>query len=73
MSMVVAAMIAVSAQSGAGAPAIRTAQAQAMVRILPSARLRVGADRSEEGIPVRSATVSGADGVRLLAKLVEFE
>lgn len=49
------------------------ARAQVSIHILSSASLRVGADRSEEGQPVRSAMIRDVDGTRIPAKLLEFE
>ena len=70
MIMMMAAIAAASANpAGTGRFSV---QAQATVRIVSSVRLRVGAERSEDGRPVRNATIR-SDGGRLAAKLVEFE
>jgi hypothetical protein len=50
-----------------------TSQAQAMIRVVTSVKLRVGAEQSEQGHPLRSVTIPADDGQRVPAKLVEFE
>jgi len=70
MLVLLAATAAAAAQP---APVAAVARAQVSIRVLNSVRLRVGADTSEDGRPVRSAMIRDTDGSRLPAKLVEFE
>jgi len=73
MLMVVAAALAASASSGPPAQGAVSVQARATIRIVSATRLRVGSERSEEGLPVRLASIRGEDGGRQPARLVEFE
>ncbi len=74
--MLLAAALAASAQSlsaqetRAAAPRVH---AQATVRIMRSASLRVGDAQTLEGKPLRSTTVRNADGELVPARLAEFE
>jgi hypothetical protein len=43
------------------------------IRIVNSVRLRVGAERSEEGRPLRMISLRGESGSLVPAKVVEFE
>ena len=73
--LLLAALIA-SAQPGpandAQAPQAH-AQAQAMVRIMRSASLRVGDGQTLEGKPLHSTWIRNVDGELVPAKLAEFE
>ncbi|MEO7187690.1 MAG: hypothetical protein ABIW58_04685 [Sphingomicrobium sp.] len=71
MLLLLAATVAATTPPPARAYAV--ARAQVSIRILTSASLRVGAERSEEGLPVRSAMIHDVDGTRVPARLVEFE
>lgn len=71
MTMVfVAALAAAQPQAP---PVAATARARATIRILSGVRLRVGAERSEEGHAVERSTMRNADGSRQPAMLVQFE
>lgn len=70
MLMLVAAIAAAAAEPAAPRA---VAQARASIRILSAVRLRVGAEQSDDGRPVRSSMIREIDGSRVPAKLVEFE
>ena len=72
MLLVLAATAAVAAVQPAPQRSA-TAVAQATIRIVEPVRLRMGADRSLEGQPVRDAMVRSEDGRQQRAKLVELE
>lgn len=71
MLMLLAAIAAAAAEPAP--PAGVTVRAQATIRIISATRLRVGANRSEEGEPVRATVIRDVDGKTLPARLVEFE
>lgn len=66
--------IALAASEASPAPVNQvSATARATIRILSAVQLRVGAETSEDGRPVREASIRGEDGKPQPAKLVEFE
>jgi hypothetical protein len=65
--------LAASAASNPDNTGAAAAHARATIRIVSAVRLRVGSNSSEEGLPVRSATIRGEDGSAQAARLVEFE
>jgi hypothetical protein len=73
MLLFVVTALAASAASPPAQTGTVTSQARATIRIVSAVRLRVGADSSEDGIPVRSASLRTDDGSAVAARLVELE
>jgi hypothetical protein len=68
-----AAAIAVSASAPPVEGIKYSVQGRVTIRIVNSVRLRVGAERSEEGRPLRMISLRGESGSLVPAKVVEFE
>lgn len=73
MLLAVAAALLSSSAAPQAMQSTSSAQARATIRIVASTRLRVGAERSEDGRPLRLITIRGEDGSLVPAKVVEFE
>ncbi len=73
MVLIAAAALLAAAPNSGARPVVGVRQAQASVRIISAARIKLGEEASAQGAPRwRSRTVQTADGPRP-ARLVEFE
>ena len=72
MLMLLAAALTASAQS-LPVSGVAVARGQATIRIVSAVRLRVGAERSEDGHAVERSTIQAEDGRRQPAMLVQFQ
>ena len=72
-AMIVAASASGTSQKPAFVPTKAVAAAHASARIVSGARIHLGAEAQPDGFTMRSRRITGEDGSRRSAQLVEFE